>query len=119
MNYLIKTNRIKLIFTTDGKEYVTLEHLKKEVCTELAANNGRASVSEIARNLTVDPVHVRKSAIELSQSKDNKVYLINDHVIGVAYFVKIANDVNEQLLEKGKFCYYNYNSQIFRKKFLK
>lgn len=41
MNKLIELKLLEVYFTTDGKEYVTPEHLLKEIKDELFVQGGR------------------------------------------------------------------------------
>lgn len=43
-----------VIYTNDGKEYITPKYLSKEVLDELQVNGGRVNLVEVARALNVD-----------------------------------------------------------------
>lgn len=43
-----------MVYTNDGKEYITPDHLEKEILDELYVNGGRVNLVEIARTLNVD-----------------------------------------------------------------
>ena len=42
---LIQTGQIDVVYTLDGKEYVTPKHLEKEINDELLVHRGRQSFS--------------------------------------------------------------------------
>ncbi|GET93791.1 hypothetical protein, conserved [Leishmania tarentolae] len=53
VNVLIKKNLIDLLFTTDAKEYLTWDELKREVVDEVLANGGRLNVVDLPGLLSV------------------------------------------------------------------
>ena len=68
-------NRVKLIYTSDGKEYLTNEQLEKEIKDVLSQFGGRLSIMDLP-----DHIGVKIETIERSMDqfvKRNKVTLIN------------------------------------------
>lgn len=51
---LLEKKLIEVVFTNDGKEYITPEHLEREVQDELYVNGGRVNLVEVSKNLNVD-----------------------------------------------------------------
>ena len=43
---LIQTGQIEVVYTLDGKEYVTPQHLEKEIKNELFVHRGRYSLHD-------------------------------------------------------------------------
>lgn len=43
-----------MVYTNDGKEYITPDHLEKEILDELYVSGGRVNLVEIAKTLNVD-----------------------------------------------------------------
>lgn len=48
VQHLIASGRVQLIHSQDGKEYVTPEHLTREIETLVTENTGRMSLIDIA-----------------------------------------------------------------------
>lgn len=51
---MIKKQLVSVVYTNDGKEYITPDHLEKEILDELFVNGGRVNLVEIAKTLNVD-----------------------------------------------------------------
>lgn len=45
---------LEVVFTSDGKEYITPDHLEREVQDELCVNGGRVNLVEVSKTLNVD-----------------------------------------------------------------
>lgn len=109
---LIKQNKLDVIFTTDGKEYITPEHLLSEVETELYANNGRIYLHELSANLLVDISLIEQKATELTKRSPGRIALVLGQLITNDYKDQLAVEINEKLQIKGtitiaeiiKFC---------------
>ena len=43
---LIQTGQVEVVYTLDGKEYVTPQHLEKEIKSELVVHRGRYSLHD-------------------------------------------------------------------------
>lgn len=54
ISWLIEKKLIELIFTSDGKEYLTSAQLVTEIQNELYASGGRISLGDLAKNIGVD-----------------------------------------------------------------
>lgn len=101
VSWLIKQKLIDLIFTTDGKEYITPSYLLSEIKSELYVNGGRVNLVEVAKTIGVDLNHVSSHANEIV--KGNKdVRLILGELIDSTYILKIAGEINEKLQQLGQ-----------------
>lgn len=58
LSRLIASKQIELIYTADGKEYLTPQQLQREIRDELYVSKGRASLVDLAAALNVDFAHV-------------------------------------------------------------
>ncbi|CCW63202.1 unnamed protein product [Phytomonas sp. EM1] len=65
VNILLKKNIIELVYTTDGKEYLTRDELKREIVDEVHASFGRLNVVNLPRLLSVHPRHVEQALPEV------------------------------------------------------
>lgn len=58
VNVLLKKKMIELLYTTDAKEYLTFDELKREIVDEVFANNGRLNVVDLPGLLSVHAYHI-------------------------------------------------------------
>ncbi|CAG9584246.1 conserved hypothetical protein [Leishmania major strain Friedlin] len=61
VNTLIKKNLIDILFTTDAKEYLTWDELKREIVDEVLANGGRLNVVDLPGLLSVHTFQVERA----------------------------------------------------------
>lgn len=60
VNALIQKKLIELLFTTDAKEYLTWDELKREIVDEVLANGGRLNVVDLPGLLSVHTYQVER-----------------------------------------------------------
>ncbi|XP_055309135.1 E3 UFM1-protein ligase 1 homolog [Sitodiplosis mosellana] len=101
VSLLIKQGLINVVYTTDGKEYITPEHLQKEVEDELYVHGGRVNLVELAQILNVDLFHINTIAERISKERDD-LYLILGQLIDETYLQRIAIEINEKLAQEGE-----------------
>lgn len=82
MRKLIGTDKIDLIYTLDGKEYLTHDQLQREVSDCVIEQGGRINVVDIPNHLNVS------------------VDVIQQHLSGVQNKYKIQH-INGQLISSG------------------
>lgn len=98
---LIDLKLIEVIFTVDGKEYITPEHLLKEIRDELYVQNGRINLVDLAHNLNVDLSHIESKVGEfVTQEPD--VTIVLGQLIDRSYLDRVAEEVNEKLQQNGQ-----------------
>lgn len=90
-----------MVYTTDGKEYITPEHLQKEVEDEIYMHGGRVNLVELASILNVDLFHINTIADRISKERDD-LYLILGQLIDETYLQRIAVEINEKLVNEGE-----------------
>ncbi|VDK61992.1 unnamed protein product [Onchocerca ochengi] len=86
ISMLIKSKAIDILFTTDGKEYVTRNHLLNEVKNECIGREGRVSICDLAHTLNVDYEHI-ENAVSIISKQD--------------YINVLCRDLNERLIDDG------------------
>lgn len=101
MNLLLEKGLIDLVFTTDGKEYLTHQHLRREIEDEMYVNGGRINLVELSKSLTVDLQKIQPVADEIV-SEDPRVSLILGQLISDDYIIRIASEINEKLNQIGE-----------------
>lgn len=85
-----------MIYTSDGKEYLTNEQLEREIRDVLAECGGRLLIADLPGHLNVHADIAEKSA-EQYVKKNKGVSLINGHLISRAYVDAIIEEVYEML----------------------
>lgn len=101
VSLLIKQGLVNVVYTTDGKEYITPDYLQKEVEDEIYVHGGRVSLVELAQILNVDLFHINNIAERISKER-NDLYLILGQLIDDNYLQKIAIEINEKLAQDGE-----------------
>uniref|UniRef100_A0A182X1D8 E3 UFM1-protein ligase 1 homolog n=1 Tax=Anopheles quadriannulatus TaxID=34691 RepID=A0A182X1D8_ANOQN len=98
---LIEKGLIDVIYTNDGKEYLTQDHLKQEVKDELYVRGGRVNLIELARVLNVDFGKIEYTAKRLVE-KDPNLHLLLGQLIETSYLQRVASEINQKLVQYGE-----------------
>lgn len=101
VSLLLEKGLLDLVFTTDGKEYLTHDHLRREIEDELYVNGGRINLVELSKTLSVDLQKIQPVA-KLFAQEDSKVTLILGQLISSDYIIRIASEINERLSQNGE-----------------
>lgn len=97
---LVENKLLDIIFTNDGKEYVTSQHLGKEIKDELYIHGGKISLVDLAQILNVNLSQITKIVTEIE--KHNKgLKVILGQLIDKSYISKIAEEINDKLVQHG------------------
>ena len=97
---LIELKLIEVIYTTDGKEYLTHQQLVKEMREELWVAGGRVGLVELAATLNVDYSQVEAAAGNIVKS-DRDLHLVLGQLISSSYLESLCVQVNEKLQQAG------------------
>lgn len=62
---LAEKGLIDVVYTNDGKEYITPEHLEREILDDLYMHGGRVNLVELSKDLNVDLSKVRTTCSSL------------------------------------------------------
>lgn len=92
---------LEVIFTNDGKEYLTPDHLLREIEDELYANGGRVSISDLVTSLSVDFVHCEAKSSQLSRTNHGEISLVLGQLVSRQYKDALAQEVDVKLQEAG------------------
>ncbi|XP_043076128.1 E3 UFM1-protein ligase 1 isoform X2 [Puntigrus tetrazona] len=98
---LLEDKKLNVVYTLDGKEYVTPAQISREIRDELYMHRGRINVVELQKIINVDLVHVESRANEISKS-DKGTQLILGQLIDKTYLDRLAEEVNDKLQEAGQ-----------------
>jgi hypothetical protein len=110
----VKLGLIEIIYTCNGKAFLTPQQLKLELQDELLAAGGRLALADVQPLLNVDIVHIEKAAAELVQSQEDLLY-IQGELIASWYLDGLVEEVLHQLLPDagGKLILANLATQTF------
>lgn len=97
---LLELKLIDVIFTTDGKEYLTSQQLIREIKDELYVHGGRINTVDLAKELNVDLNQINASVAEIVKGKE--VQLVSGYLIAHYYLEKLAREINEKLQLQGQ-----------------
>jgi len=97
---LIELKLIDVIYTTDGKEYLTYQQLNKEVKDELYVSGGRLGLVELAATLNVDYSHVENMAQTICKG-DRELHLVLGQLVSHRYLDDLGRQINEKLQQDG------------------
>lgn len=94
-------NLVDLIFTNDGREYLTPQHLIREIHDELIVHGGKVALTDLVPILNVDLNHIEDKAKELVTSSDGDITLVMGQLINTDYKDEMAEEINERLQQHG------------------
>ncbi|XP_077276531.1 UFM1 specific ligase 1 [Temnothorax americanus] len=97
---LVENKLLDIIFTNDGKEYVTPQHLGKEIRDELYVHGGKVSLVDLAQILNVNLSQVTRAVTEIERH-DKGLKVILGQLIDRSYVSKIAEEINDKLVQHG------------------
>ncbi|XP_054272372.1 E3 UFM1-protein ligase 1 homolog [Macrosteles quadrilineatus] len=98
---LIELKLLEVIFTTDGKEYLTPQQLVKEIKDELFVHGGRINLVELSKVLNVDLAQITAKANEIERA-ESACQLVLGQLIDKNYVKHIAEEINERLAQQGQ-----------------
>lgn len=97
---MIESKLLDVIFTNDGKEYVTPEYLGKEIKDELYVHGGKVSLVDLAQILNVNLSHITKIVADI-EKHDRGLKVVLGQLIDRSYINKIAEEINDKLVQHG------------------
>jgi len=98
---LQEKGEINLIYTLDGKEFLTHEHLDMEIKREIHHHGGRLELLELQTLLSVDVGLIELKIRHLTTTHHN-YNTVAGEVITKDYLDGIVNEINSLLQEQGK-----------------
>ncbi|ERL87133.1 E3 UFM1-protein ligase 1 homolog [Dendroctonus ponderosae] len=100
VSWLIEKKLIDLIFTSDGKEYLTPAQLVTDIQNELYVSGGRISLGDLAKNIGVDFGQVNAHLNQVLKGRKD-VQNVLGQLIDHSYTLRIAGEINEKLQQQG------------------
>ncbi|KAF5282980.1 hypothetical protein FQA39_LY04851 [Lamprigera yunnana] len=101
ISWLIERKLINLIFTSDGKEYMTPTQLGQDILAELYVNGGRVNFVELSKTIGVDFNNIVHYVPEVIRGRKD-IFSILGQLIDNSYIVKIAGEINQKLSQQGQ-----------------
>nr|XP_022913182.1 E3 UFM1-protein ligase 1 homolog [Onthophagus taurus] len=101
VSWLLQRKMIDLIFTSDGKEYMTPTQLVTDIKNELYINGGRVNLTQLSKVIGVDYNHVSNHINEVLKGHKD-IHFVLGQLIDVTYISKIAGEINEKLQQQGQ-----------------
>ncbi|ELU03598.1 hypothetical protein CAPTEDRAFT_148455 [Capitella teleta] len=101
VQHLQKLNLINVVYTIDGREYLTPHELHKEILEELAVHGGKINVVELQQLLNVDLHHIETVVTQIVKSQQN-LNLVLGQLIDKSYLDNLAESINDQLQKNGQ-----------------
>ncbi|XP_043921700.1 E3 UFM1-protein ligase 1 isoform X2 [Protopterus annectens] len=98
---LIAQKQLDVVYTLDGKEYITPAQIGREIRDELYDHGGRINVVDLHQIINVDLVHIESKANEIAKS-DQNIQLVLGQLIDEKYLDRLAEEVNDKLQESGQ-----------------
>ena len=95
---LLKTTDFRLIFTVDGQEYLTPEHLDIQI-RDTIQQRSRVNVIEIPHLINVGYEKI-EARLDLVCSKFPDIYRLDDFLFTGLYIDSICEEINEDLQQK-------------------
>lgn len=90
---------ITVVYTLDGKEYLTPERIETEVYREVCEHGGRVSLQDVQTLMNVDIVYVQEAADAII-AKDKDVHMLGGELISKQYLDSMADAIDDSIKEK-------------------
>ena len=98
---LSELGMLDVLFTTNGKEYLTPKQLRHEVEDEILAHGGRVNVTELPTLLNVDLPYIER-VVDALLREDVTLTLFQGDVIAEYYLDGIAEEIEQSLQSEGR-----------------
>ncbi len=100
INKVIDRKKIKINYTSNGREYVTDEKITKEIQDEILRNKGRTTKVNLQKKIDVQQ-NIMEQRLNLLFSKDKNLNSIENNIITNYYLENMSIEINYILQEKG------------------
>ncbi|KAI8499223.1 E3 UFM1-protein ligase 1 [Branchiostoma belcheri] len=101
VNVLVESRLLEVVYTADGREYLTPQQVIKEIRDELYLHGGRVNLVELQQLINIDLSHIESKAAEVVRT-DKDVELVLGQLIDRTYLDGLAEEVNDLLQENGQ-----------------
>ena len=97
---IIKNYDFKLIYTQDGREYLTPEHLERQI-KDVVIEHGRINIVELPKVLNVGIERI-EPRVDVMCKKGAEVINMNGQLLTNLYLDDIGEEINEELQQRHK-----------------
>ncbi|XP_057308369.1 E3 UFM1-protein ligase 1 homolog isoform X1 [Hydractinia symbiolongicarpus] len=101
VNKLVALGLVEVIYTTDGKEYLTPKQVEREIRDELIVHGGRINLVDLQQILNIDLSHIESKVNEIVRG-DRHFSLVQGQLLDRDYLDRTAEEINEALQEAGQ-----------------
>lgn len=108
---LAEKGLIDVVYTNDGKEYITPEHLEREILDDLYMHGGRVNLVELSKDLNVDLSKINK-VVEKIAAEHKTIHFLLGQLIDEDYITRIATEINEKLTQNGEISISDLTAQF-------
>ena len=98
---LVDLGMLEVLYTTNGKEYLTPKQLRNEVEDEILAHGGRVNVTDLPPILNVDLPHIER-VVERLLKEDGSLQLFQGELITAYHLDAMAEEINQTLQSEGR-----------------
>ncbi|EOD28718.1 hypothetical protein EMIHUDRAFT_234696 [Emiliania huxleyi CCMP1516] len=93
---------VDVLFTTNGKEYLTPEQLLREVGDEILSHGGRVNVADLPALLNVDLPHIERAVTQLLAAGRDGLQRVGGEVLTEYYLDSLAEEIDTALRGVGR-----------------
>uniref|UniRef100_A0AC34GNI9 E3 UFM1-protein ligase 1 homolog n=1 Tax=Panagrolaimus sp. ES5 TaxID=591445 RepID=A0AC34GNI9_9BILA len=104
---LITAKLIDVVFTCDGKEYITRKHLITEIKYQCAGADGRIAITTLAQKLNVDLKNAENGVHSLIKSSPNTYLVSAGELITAEFIDNLCTKLNKLLDDVGQLSILN------------
>jgi len=101
MEKVVEMEKLELLHSMNGKEYLTFERLGQEIQAELKKAGGRLDIIELPKLLDVSAEHIHKQIDNLIKKDKRRLFEVNDALLTNEYLNNLAIDISSLLMERG------------------
>eukprot|EP00747_Dinoflagellata_sp_TGD_P182633 gnl/TRDRNA2_/TRDRNA2_36968_c0_seq1.p1 gnl/TRDRNA2_/TRDRNA2_36968_c0~~gnl/TRDRNA2_/TRDRNA2_36968_c0_seq1.p1 ORF type:complete len:740 (-),score=223.04 gnl/TRDRNA2_/TRDRNA2_36968_c0_seq1:22-2241(-) len=100
---LIAEDRVKLIHSSTGKEWLTPEQLERELREALAAAGGRVGVTDLPNEVGIAIEHI-ENRVDHMCKKDSSITRLQGELLSSDYVQGVAQEMSEILEQSGSLA---------------
>eukprot|EP01132_Coremiostelium_polycephalum_P005250 gene5250-6533_t len=98
---MIDLKMVDIIYTLNGKEYVTPKQLELEISDEILRSGGRVSINDLQPLLNIDLKFIQEKVNKLVK-KDKSMTIYYGEIITKYYLDSVVEEIEESLQETGR-----------------
>lgn len=92
---------VDMLYTSDGKEFLTWDQLRREIVDEVHANHGRMNIVDLPTALNVDLTYIERALPSVYEEQGDHLVTSMGELMTREYLDALTLDAAEQLKESG------------------